>query len=47
LPSRVAVRVCLTLFQEIASPSIIKQKPVVDFRWSGQPAKSRSKQPMT
>jgi len=47
LPSRVAIRVCLTLVQEIASPSIIKQKPEVDFWSLGQLAKSRLEQSMT
>jgi len=38
----VAVRVCLTLFQEIASPAIIKLKPKVDFQSLGQPTKPKS-----
>jgi len=38
----VAIRVCLTLFQEIAHPAILKIKPEADFRSSGQPAKSES-----
>jgi len=38
----VAVRVFLTLFQEMAHPAIIKIKPDVDFQSLGQPAKSES-----
>jgi len=38
----VVVRVCLTLFQEMAPPAIIKIKLEVDFQSLGQPAKSES-----
>ena len=36
----VAVKVCLTLLQDIAPPANIKMYPDVDLRESTQPAKS-------